>query len=288
MMKIMKFMFILFVSLAIGACDSDDDNNTNNGNNGNNSENTNGGGNNNGGDNGDNGNGGNDTPTAYTQTALSEAPVWQIDWNNDQESPNWTEPDGTFYENWTILRVQIEDELQPYVSADDLMAVFVNGELRGLASPATSLSGEQTGKEKFIIKVWGNETETETVNISLQYYNKKLKHLFTLSDNITLDSDQTTGIDEVYIPQFTYGSPKYPEVKTVSVESLLTKVGITPTQDNMVSAFVGDECRGIATLSAGGNTSLVIYGRKAGESVTLKYYDAADGILYTIADAVKM
>ena len=38
----------------------------------------------------------------------------------------------------------------------------------------------------------------------------------------------------------------------------------------------------------GGTTQLTIYGRSAGESVTLKYYDAAKQILYTIPDAVKM
>ena len=35
-------------------------------------------------------------------------------------------------------------------------------------------------------------------------------------------------------------------------------------------------------------TTLVIYGRNAGEPVTLKYYDASAGKLYTNPDAVKM
>jgi hypothetical protein len=76
--------------------------------------------------------------------------------------------------------------------------------------------------------------------------------------------------------------------KTVAVEPLLTKVGITPASGNTVAAFVGEECRGTVSLSASGSTQLLIFGRNAGESLTLKYYDASAGKLYTIPDAVKL
>ncbi|MBQ3752425.1 MAG: hypothetical protein II864_02640 [Prevotella sp.] len=235
----------------------------------------------------------NDTPVidnnaAYTETTVSVAPTWQIDWNHDQQRPDWKEPDGSIYENWTILKVQIEEALRPYASSGDLMALFVNGELRGLASPAVIVSTGQTDNGKFLMKAYGNESGTETVNMSLKYYCQQLKHIFTLTDDINLNSDESTGIDEAYIPEFTYGSDKYPVVKTVVVESLLTKVGITPVEDNVIGAFVGEECRGTVTLSASGRTELIIYGRTDGESVTLKYHDAAKGVIYTIADTVKL
>ena len=223
----------------------------------------------------------------YSATTVSEAPVWQIDWSNDQARPNWTEPDGTLYDNWTILKVQIEDALLPFVSEDDMMALFINDELRGLASPAI-IVGTGTGTGKFLMKAYGNETGTETVHMTLQYYNQTLKHIFTLSDDINLNSDEPIGIDEVFIPEFTYGSAKYPVMKIAMVESLLVKVGITPTSGNKVGAFAGDECRGTATLSGNGSTPLLIYGRNAGESITLKYYDAVTGKLYTIPDAVTL
>ena len=255
-MKKMYLAVALLASLVLGACSSDDDN---------------------------------DSKSApYTETTVSEAPVWQIDWNYNQECPDWQKPDGSLYQNWTTMMVQIEDALKPYVSEGDLMALFVNGELRGLASPAVAVGGSQTGSSKFLMKAYGNETGTETVNASLQYYSQTLKHLFTLSDRITMDSDESIGIDEDYIPQFTLGSAKYPVLKTVNVEPMLTKAGITPAQGNQVGALVGDECRGTATLTASGITPIVIYGRSAGESLTLKYYDAAKGVLYTIPDAVKL
>ena len=252
----MYLAIVLLTSLVLGACSSDDDNDSKN--------------------------------AGYTETSLSEAPVWQIDWNNNQERPDWSEPDGSIYENWTILKVQIEEELQPFVSEKDMMALFINDELRGLATPAVIVGSDQSSNTTFLIKAYGNETETERVNISLTYYNETLKHIFTLSDSITLDSDESIGIDEDYIPEFTYGSSKYPAMKTVGVENILTKVGLTPTEGNTMGAFVGEECRGTVTLSASGSTTLVIYGRNDGESVTLKYYDATTGILYTITDAVEI
>ena len=248
-------MFVLLAGLLFGACSSDDDDNS--------------------------------TNAAYTETSLSEAPTWQIDWTSNQERPNWTEPDASLYSNWTILKVQIEDVLQPYASDGDLMALFVNGEIRALAKPAVSVGGG-TATGKFLMKAYGNETGSETVNMSLQYYSSTLKHLFTLTDNITLDADETTGIDEAFVPEFTLGSAKYPVQKTVDVEPLLTKVGLTPVSGNMVAAFVGEECRGTVSLASSGSTQLLIFGRNAGESLTLKYYDATAGKLYTIPDAVKL
>lgn len=258
-MNKIKLMFVLLASLVLGACSSsDDDNNVNDPKN-----------------------------AAYTETTVTEAPAWQIDWSNNQERPNWTEPDGSLYANWTILKVQIEDALKAYASDGDLMALFVNGEIRALAKPAVSVGGG-TATGKFLMKAYGNETGSETVNMSLQYYSSTLKHLFTLTDNITLDADETTGIDEAFVPEFTLGSTKYPVQKTVDVELLLAKVGLTPVSGNMVAAFVGEECRGTVSLASSGSTQLLIFGRNAGESLTLKYYDATAGKLYTIPDAVKL
>ena len=211
-MNKIKLAFALLAGLVFGACSSDD-----------------GGGNNN---------------AKYTETAVSEAPVWQIDWSFNQERPNWTKPDASSYGNWTILMVQLEETLRPFSSDNDMMAIFVNGEIRGLASPAEGTVKD--GNALFLMKVYGDESVTETMNISLQYYCKNLNQIFNLSENINLNSDEPTGIDTDYIPLFTFGSPKYPVVKTVGAESHLTRVGIPFADGNIVGAFVGDECRGRA------------------------------------------
>ena len=223
----------------------------------------------------------------FSVTRVSEAPVWEVDWTSDQQRPDWTQPDASAYENWTIVMVQIEEALQPYVTDDDLMALFVNGELRGMASPAVAKGDSQAGSTKFVMKVYGNESGNETVNMSLKYYNSRLRHMFTLSDDITLSSDETTGTDEDYIPPFTMGSEKYPMMKTVDVETILTLLGIEP-ESGMIAAFVGGECRGVATVESYGSSKLIIHGRTQGEKIMLKYYDEMTKTVFTISDAVKM
>lgn len=223
----------------------------------------------------------------YSVTNVNEAPVWEVDWTSDQQRPDWTQPDASAYENWTIVMVQIEEALQPYVTDDDLMALFVNGELRGMASPAVAKGDSQAGSTKFVMKVYGNESGNETVNMSLKYYNSRLRHMFTLSDDITLSSDETTGTDEDYIPPFTMGSEKYPMMKTVDVETILTLLGIEP-ESGMIAAFVGGECRGVATVESYGSSKLIIHGRTQGEKIMLKYYDEVTKTVFTISDAVKM
>ena len=254
-MNKIKLAFVLLAGLVFGACGSDDD-------------------------------GGNNSNVKYTETAVSEAPVWGIDWSFNQERPVWTKPDAGSYGNWTIMMVQLEEALRPYASDEDMMAIFVNGEMRGLASPAEGTVKD--GNATFLMKAYGNETGTETVNISLRYYCHKLKQIFTLSENMKLDADVSTGIDENYIPEFTKGSAKYPVVKTVTAESILGSVLLKSVSGNTVAAFVGDECRGKVKLSETGSTPLVIFGRSAGESVSLKYFDSINGIIYVIPSIVKM
>ena len=259
-MKKIYLSVALLASLLLGACKSDSDSD-------------------------------NDTPVIdnkadYTETTVSEAPKWQIDWSNDQDRPNWSEPDASSYENWTILMVQIEETLQPFVSKDDLMAIFVNGELRGLAKPAIAVGNEQAVSNQFVMKAYGNETGTETVNMSLKYYCQQLKHLFTLTDDITLDSDESTGTDEDYIPPFTLGSAKYPVVMTLDATSILAKANIAPVAGDMLAAFVGDECRGVGQ-AAPGQLTLTVYGRQNDENITLMYYQAATGKVFTFPNAAK-
>lgn len=237
-------------------------------------------------DNNGGGNGGDGQNTAYTVVSQSEAPVWQMDWSGDQERPNWQAPDPALYANWTLMNVQIEEELESYVTKDDLMAIFVNGELRGCVGPDVVM-GTDVVSPTFQLKVFGNETGAEPMTVSLQYYCHKLKQLFTQSAIIE-DWDESLGYDDDFIPAFTSGSAKYPVVTTVNVDAFLEKADIIPIGGNIIGAFVGDECRGHVTLSELGGTLLFIYGRKAGELVTLKYYEALTEHLFTIPDAVKL
>ena len=241
---------ILLASLTFGACSSDDDN----------------------------------TSAGYTVETVSQAPAWQVDYSGSESRPDWQEPNTGDYENWSIMLVQLEDALKPYVSGDDLMALFIGGQLRGLTSPATSQgTGSENDKGSFVLKAYGNEADQNVVSLTLSYYCSQLKQTFSRTVQMRYDMGKVYGLDEDLIPQFTLGAAKYPVVKQVTPASLtaFANAAITPAEGDIVAAFVGSECRGVSTLN-----SLTVFGRSAGEHVTLKYYQAATGKVYTFPDAV--
>ena len=249
-MNKIKLMILLLASLTFGACSSDDDN----------------------------------TSAGYTVETVSQAPAWQVDYSGNESRPDWQEPNTGDYENWSIMLVQLEDALKPYVSGDDLMALFIGGQLRGLTSPATSQgTGSENDKGSFVLKAYGNEADQNVVSLTLSYYCSQLKQTFSRTVQMRYDMGKVYGLDEDLIPQFTLGAAKYPVVKQVNPASLtaFANAAITPAEGDIVAAFVGSECRGVSTLN-----SLTVFGRSAGEHVTLKYYQAATGKVYTFPDAV--
>ena len=217
--------------------------------------------------------------SAYTVTTVTEAPDWQMDWSYNQERPDWQAPNATDYANFSVMFIKLEATLQPYASKDDLMAIFVGDELRGVASPAYVVGSEDTAPTTFVLKAFSNEGNGDVIDLTLKYYNAQLKQIFTRSNTLTYDMEEVFGIEEDFIPQFTLGSAKYPVVITVDMMSILAGAGITPVEGDIVGAFVGDECRGVWTMADGQN--LNVYLSDAEETVTLKYYDSTRGRLHT-------
>lgn len=221
---------------------------------------------------------------AYTEISVGEAPKWQIDWSYNQARPDWQEPNASDYANFTVMFVTIEEALQPYVSDDDLMAVFINGEIRGLSGPATDVSTGKPDATHFLLKAYGNENIGDLLTITLQYYNAQLKQVFSRSTTMICNEEADFGIEEDFVPDFTFGSPKYPVVTSLYVTSTIAAEGIRPSDGDMVGAFVGDECRGVITWSVNEGQWPVLnaYKRNAEETVTLKYYDSANSSIITL------
>lgn len=211
----------------------------------------------------------------YTVSDAEEAPVWLVGCTYGERKPSWEEPEKGGYENWSILYVEIEDSLKPYVSSDDRMAVYVNDELRDVASLAVPLGSTDEVGNSFVLKVWGNESENEQINVSLQYYCSQLKHVFTISEMCTMG--EVRGIDDDFVPAFTKELASYSMEATLDVNSILDGYGIQPAAGDMVGAFVGAECRGVGKMADATFSPLKIYCNQAGESVALRYYNAAKG-----------
>jgi hypothetical protein len=222
--------------------------------------------------------------TLSLQVFAQDAPDWQIDWSYNQKRPDWQAPTTSDYENFTVMLVKIEEALQPYVSKNDQMAIFVGNELRGLASPAYVVGGDNTNATSFLLKAFGNEANGEKIDVTLKYYNAQLHQIFSLSKTITYNVEDGFGLDEDLIPPFTLGSPKFPVVKNIDLTDILKSDGITPAGGDMVGAFVGNKCRGVTQFSTPNAqpATLTVYQRKEGESVTLKYYNAASKRVRTL------
>ena len=224
----------------------------------------------------------------FTVTAVAEAPAWAVDWSYNQEKPDWQQPATINYENWNVIVVQIEDALKPYASEDDMLAIFVGDELRGLAYPAIMMGNENAEPTCFLLKAYGNEDDGQTLNITLRYYSSNLKQVFSRNATIKYTMEEVLGLSEDFIPQFTLGSAKYPVVMSLPVTNLpLTTADITPAASDIVAAFVGDECRGVQVVN-GANTVLTVFGREAGETATIKYYSGMSRQVTTFNNAVKI
>ena len=247
--------------------------------------------------------------SAYTVTPVTEAPQWQVDWSYNQERPDWQEPDASDYVNFSVMLVTIEEALQPYVSEDDLLALYVGDELRGLAEPALDMSTGMVDGTRFLLKAYGNENDGDEIDVTMKYYNAQLRQVFSRSTTMMYDVEVVLGIDEVFSPAFTLGSAKYPVVTTLDVADLLASAGITPAEGDIAAAFVGDECRGVADLTSattpdgspsgidpdgspsattpdGSPSGITVFLREAGETVIVKYYDAARSRIITFGGSV--
>ena len=226
--------------------------------------------------------------SAYTVTPADEVPQWQVDWSYTQERPDWQEPAAENYENWTVMLVKIEEALLPYVSADDMLAIFAGDELRGLASPSVVVSTGEVDASQFLLKTYGNESIGDEVVITIKYYNAQLKQVFSLSETLTLDEEELVGFEEDFIPPFTLGSAKYPVTTTIPVAAVLADAGITPAEGDLVAAFVGDECRGVDQFSNlnAQISNLTVFLREEGETVVLQYYDATGKRILSFEETV--
>ena len=218
--------------------------------------------------------------SAYTVTPVAEAPQWHTDWSYNQPRPDWQEPDASAFSDFAVMIVTIEEELQPYCSDDDLLAVFVGDELRGLTGPLVTSDGT-TDTARFLLKAYSNEGNGDVLDVTVKYYNAQLSQIFTLSESMTLDEDADYGLYKDFVPPLTLGSAKYPLTTTIDVSTTIAAAGLLAADGDTAAIFVGDECRGVTTMTGGQWLMANVYLREAGETVTLKYYNAARSRVYT-------
>lgn len=135
-----------------------------------------------------------------------EKPSWKVDLTGHEDKPDWTMPDAADYESDMFLLVRLQDELAALSSDDDCMAVFINGECRGLTEVRNTADD---GGYYFLLKIHGNNADLRAL-LTLSYYSAQLKQLFTLPAIDAFVPERTRGFDKDFVPSLLDGCAKYP------------------------------------------------------------------------------
>jgi len=208
----------------------------------------------------------------------SASPTWAMDWSSDATAPDWKEPDVTRFECSMTMLVSLQQSLAAYSTDRDVMAVFVDGDCRGV-SYRNKLAN---GRVEYLLLVKGTSEETGHA-MELRYYCDSLHHMNVLTALRPFEPSNL--MDEKYHIHLGVenGSGKYP-VSTQVTLMLPQTLPFTVNPNDKLAIFVGDECRGIGSL--GGDAydgwRVMVYSRQAGETAQVRYYSAAKGGTYTI------
>ena len=217
----------------------------------------------------------------------SGRPDWNVDLVYNESMPDWKAPNPALYENWFIMIFRIQDELKKFISDDDMVAVFVGDELRALSHPSRVMDGSQASENDsiyYILKVYGNESAEENIQLTLKLWSANLRQTFTLKGTSSFINEAVKGGRNYDLPGVSFGSSKYPVTSQVTVRFLPAQHGLEPSADDLYAAFIGDECRGTVPLTfnvlSSGQIPLIVFGSKEGETVRVLYYNAKSNNVY--------
>lgn len=213
-----------------------------------------------------------------TFTATEGQPAWPIDWTWHDEAPNWENPDPANFEVRMYAVVRLDDLYAPYSTDDDRFAIFVGNECRGVGMRNVT----RDGMIFFPIIILGNN-EDVGANTEIKYYCAAMKQTFNYPGYFTFTPDLTIGNESDFALAFGEGSPKY--MANLFPAPQFTGAPFEVSDDDMVAAFVGDECRGKAPVGSR-MTVYTLAGRE--EEVSFRYYSANMGGYYSFPQTVKM
>ena len=211
----------------------------------------------------------------YTFSA-SEYPSWKVDWTWHDEAPHWQNPDPNKYESRMYVILKLNYEYEPYCTADDRIALFYDGECRGVSGAPIWNSDYYY----FLIMAAGTNSISEQ-KMDIRYYCASMKQIFDLPSFHNFIPSYTIG--DTYDQEFPfgYGSSKYPYFQqfTIQVEG---NVPFTPGKEDMVGVFVNGECRGTGRIGE----EFIFWKRQTEETFQFCYYSSANAGIYTIKTPV--
>ena len=215
------------------------------------------------------------------------SPDWTIDLMSNEPTPNWVAPDPSLYESWMIAMVRLQEEMKPYITDDDMVAIFVNEELRAVNHPAKPADGQNMGDDEstyFILKILGNERANQEVDVTMKYWSSKLRQTFTISGKDTFVPEKVRGVDSELLVDFIMGTSKYPVKSRVNVFFSPEKYGLTSSSSDLIGVFIDGQCRGIKFFRKADekSTNLSVLSYNEGEKANLYYYNLKSNKVYDL------
>lgn len=117
----------------------------------------------------------NDGGSSEPQT---EKPNWQLNLSAEDAAPDWVVTNAEDYELVMSLAVKLNPVLARHASEGDLVAAFVGGVCRSVASPDVYADGNAAFASAGL-SIVGNAGES---SVTFKYYCKRLKRIFVLRD----------------------------------------------------------------------------------------------------------
>ena len=216
-----------------------------------------------------------------TFTSVQTAPEWSVDFHSNDPQPSWTAIDNSEFEGSMVIVAKLQPELVPFSTDNDRMAAFVNGVCHTV-SPRNidPYSGENI---YFVLNVYGTPSSEGSNEFQLSYYSGGLHQVFSLTqkDKVFLN-EFTIGADQDFIPMLLYGTTKYPIINHIALR-IPDNPPFTVSDDDIVAAFVGNECRGVGKY----NRVIAVYRYNDDEQVYLRYYSSEKKGVYTSPNTIK-
>lgn len=227
--------------------------------------------------------------------AEEQAPTdWTMDFSGGIDTPDWTAasptpakvpaweaPDAYVYPTSMTAVVRMSAYIEPDMTEADRLAAFIGGQCRGTGTLRSGL---------WLIQIKAEASETRPVE--LRYYSAAKRELFVCTDAFGFEADTSVGsIDNPFAPTWNSQSelPYYMDLQAIVDLSAFDEGAVCA--DDLLGAFVGDECRAVAHPTLADGTyrfDLRLFARQADEQFHLRYYTAQLKDIYDYATPVAL
>lgn len=225
-----------------------------------------------------------DNQGSFFTQPVSQRPTWQIDWSSDATEPDWQDPDATKYECSMNMLMELDEETARFSTDDDVMAVFIGGECRGVSYRNKMLNGAVA----FLLHIKGSSEESGK-EMKIRYYCASLHHM-TIVDAVPSFTPNFL-LNDTYSSVLSIGnhSQKYPVLTELTV-MMPEKLPFTINADDMLAVFVGDECRGhgVYNPEVFPGWKVSVYSVQKGEQAQVRYYSAEKNCIYPFSKTFKL